>query len=324
MVFVIDLAQNLARDLMNTPANLMTPTIFSLKAAELLAKMPNVTVKIHDKSWAEKQSMNAFLSVARGSSEPLQFLEIIYQGSNPLEKPVALVGKGVTFDSGGISIKPSAGMSLMKADMGGAAVVLAALRAIVLKSLPINVVVGIPLTENMPSGSATKPGDVVVARNGVSIEIDNTDAEGRLILADAINYIGETHNPQAVVELSTLTGAMDVALGPGFAGVFTKSDKLWNELNEAGLKAGDPFWRMPMDDVYESLIKSQVADLKNAGPRSAGACTAAIFLQNFAYPNIPYAHIDIAGVMEEKKGVLAGLTGRPVRSIIEYVESLCK
>ena len=308
---------------MNTPANLMTPTIFSDKAVQLLKGLPNVTVEVYEKNWVEAENMGAFLSVSRGSNEPLKFLSISYQGSNSSENPIALIGKGVTFDSGGISIKPSTGMALMKADMGGAAVVLSAIHAIASKSLPVNVVAGIPLTENMPSGTATKPGDVVVARNGLSIEIDNTDAEGRLILADAINYIQDTYNPRCIVELSTLTGAMDVALGSGFAGVFSRSDTLWDKLNRAGISAGDKFWRMPMDKIYEELIMSDAADLKNAGPRQAGSCTAAIFLQNFVRGEVPFAHIDIAGVMEDKKSIFNGLTGRPVRSIIEFVENDC-
>ncbi|KAJ3056810.1 bleomycin hydrolase [Rhizophlyctis rosea] len=328
-------AQNHARKLAETPANLMTPTIFADTAKQLLSHLnnPNVTVNVHDHDWVVKQKMGAFLSVGRGSEEPLKFLEIIYSGGAKAETYVGLVGKGVTFDTGGISIKPSTDMAMMKGDMGGAAAVLGAMWGIAKLRVPANVVAVIPLTENMPSGRATKPGDVVWARNGKSIEVDNTDAEGRLILADAINYVSTTHRVSQIVELSTLTGAMDVALGSVFAGVFTTSDILWKELEEAGEKAGDPFWRMPLDDRYHEQIKSDVADLKNVGGRSAGSCTAAIFLKNFLGPNdknakkVPFAHIDIAGVMHNRgpSGYLSkGMTGRPTRSIIELVRNLAE
>ncbi|KAJ3260328.1 hypothetical protein HK103_000963 [Boothiomyces macroporosus] len=299
---------------METPANYMTPTIFCEKATEFFKGIPNVQVIIRDRSWAEEQKMGAFISVSNGSSQPLKFLEIRYNG-------------GVTFDSGGISIKPSTGMAMMKGDMGGAAVVLSSLHGVASLGLPLNVVASIPLTENMPSGSATKPGDVVIASNGLSIEVDNTDAEGRLILADAIYYTAKTFKPHTLIELSTLTGAMDVALGTGYAGVFTNSDIVWEELLFAGLKTGDEFWRMPLSDVYAPQIKSKVADLKNVGGRGAGSCTAALFLKSFIPEGskVGFAHIDIAGVMhnEAPSDLLgAGMTGRPTRSIIEFCKRL--
>ncbi|KAJ3059666.1 hypothetical protein HDU99_006252 [Rhizoclosmatium hyalinum] len=216
-------------------------------------------------------------------------------------------------------------MALMKGDMGGAAVVVGAIEAIAKLGLPINVVACIPLTENMPSGTATKPGDVVFAMNGKSIEVDNTDAEGRLILADAINYTCKTFKPKKLVEFSTLTGAIDVALGYPYAGVFTQSDSLWKGLESASKTAGDGLWRMPMDvDAYKPQIKSDVADLKNVGGRSAGSCTAAVFLQEFVEEGVEFAHIDIAGVMKQSGsyGILPkGMTGRPVRAIVEYVKT---
>ncbi|KAJ3066674.1 hypothetical protein HDU98_010045 [Podochytrium sp. JEL0797] len=318
-------AQNTARHLMETPANLLTPTLFATRIQSLFHSFPNTTIHVHDQPWIESHNMNSFLSVSRGSAEPPRFVEIKYQG-NPTSTdfPIALVGKGVTFDSGGISIKPSAGMSLMKGDMGGAAVVTGAMEAIAKLQLPINIVACIPMTENMPSGTATKPGDVVIAMNGKSIEVDNTDAEGRLILADAINYACKTYSPKQIVELATLTGAMDVALGYPYAGVFTTSDTLWNQLDAAGKVSGEGLWRMPMDvDAYKSQIESTVADLKNVGGRSAGSITAAIFLQEFVEPGVEFAHIDIAGVMEQTGsfGFLPkGMTGRPVRAIVEYVK----
>ncbi|KAI9106213.1 cytosol aminopeptidase family, catalytic domain-containing protein [Phlyctochytrium arcticum] len=344
-------AQNIARTLMETPGNLMTPSIFCDRANELFGQDPKVEVVVRDEAWAREQEMGAFLSVARGSGEPLKFLELIYRGGAEGEAPLALVGKGVTFDSdiiqplGGISIKPSTDMAMMKGDMGGAACVLGSMSAIARLQPAVNVVAVIPLCENMPSGKATKPGDVVRARNGMTIEVDNTDAEGRLILADAIHYVSTTHQPHTVVELSTLTGAMDVALGGGFAGVFSTCDTLWQRLDQAGKVTGDRFWRMPLDSVYRKQIKSNVADLKNVGGRSAGSCTAAIFLKEFiptgdgksddskgsaateeeARPLVQFAHIDIAGVMHNRSGdkyIGAGMTGRPTRSIVEFVQEL--
>ncbi|KAJ3344879.1 hypothetical protein HDU83_004634 [Entophlyctis luteolus] len=340
-------AQNTARSLMETPANMMTPTIFCQRASSLFGNFQNVTVLAREKDWVESQHMGSFLSVARGSCEPLRFLEIHYTGDpkNSGKYPIGLVGKGVTFDTGGISIKPSTGMADMKGDMGGAAVVVGAMEAIVRLKLPINVVACIPLTENMPSGTATKPGDVVFAMNGKSIEVDNTDAEGRLILADAISYVCKKFSPESLVELSTLTGAMDVALGYPYAGVFTNSDRLWTDLEAASKTAGEGLWRMPMDvEAYSPQIKSNVADLKNVGGRSAGSCTAAVFLQNFVEEGVDFAHIgdisllnsdfmltidptDIAGVMKQtgSVGILAsGMTGRPVRAIAEFVKAAVK
>ncbi|ORY50839.1 hypothetical protein BCR33DRAFT_780745 [Rhizoclosmatium globosum] len=319
-------AQNTARHLMETPANFLTPILFAQRAQSLLSPLPSVSVTVRDESWIASQKMGSFLSVARGSAEPPRFLEIKYQGNkSSSDFPIGLVGKGVTFDTGGISIKPSNDMALMKGDMGGAAVVVGAIEAIAKLGLPINVVACIPLTENMPSGTATKPGDVVFAMNGKSIEVVDTDAEGRLILADAINYTCKTFKPKSLIEFSTLTGAIDVALGYPYAGVFTTSDSLWEGLNSAGKSAGDKLWRMPMDmDAYKSQIKSDAADLKNYGGRSAGSCTAAVFLQEFVEEGVEFAHIDIAGVMKQSGsyGILPkGMTGRPVRAIVEYVKT---
>ncbi|KAJ3089651.1 bleomycin hydrolase [Physocladia obscura] len=327
---ILAAAQNSARLLMETPANLLTPSLFAVRAKELLLSTnnKNIQVNIQDQKWIEHQKMLSFLSVGRGSAEPPKFLEIKYEGNKETNNkfPLALVGKGVTFDSGGISIKPSASMADMKGDMGGAAVVVGAIEAIAALNLPINIIACIPLTENMPSGTATKPGDVVIARNGKSIEIDNTDAEGRLILADAISYVCDTYSPAALVELSTLTGAIDVALGYPYAGVFTTSDALWHNLHGAARLAGEGFWRMPMDsDAYLPMIKSNVADLKNVGGRSAGSCTAAVFLQEFVGRGVEFAHIDIAGVMKQtgSHGILArGMTGRPVRALVEFAKNI--
>ncbi|KAF9305743.1 bleomycin hydrolase [Mortierella antarctica] len=357
-------AQNLARILMETPSNYMTPTKFverflkEVEAQGLDTKKLQVTVR--DQAWAEEMKMGAFLSVAKGSDEPLKFLEIQYHGGKSGDKPLALVGKGVTFDSGGISIKPSASMGMMKGDMGGAATVASAMWGIAALDLPINVVAGIPLCENMPSGKASKPGDVVTSMCGKTIEVDNTDAEGRLILADALTYISKTHKPHTLVDLATLTGAMDVALGGAYAGVFSTSDSLWSELNSAGEEAHEAFWRMPLHSVYlPQITTNTVADLINTGGRSAGSCTAAIFLREFVHGierddgfaqqegedstevgtkleetggdlkagSVRYAHIDIAGVMDTQSngGYHAkGMTGRPARALIEFAKKFNK
>jgi aminopeptidase len=236
--------------------------------------------------------------------------------------------------SGGISLKPSAHMDLMKGDMGGAATVAGALYGISKLQLPINVVAVTPLCENMPSGTATKPGDVTKAMNGKSIEILDTDAEGRLILADALYYISSKYNPKSLIDLATLTGAMDVALGDVFAGVFTNSDELWQDLEKAGKKTSDPFWRMPLDDGYlKEMQESFVADFNNLGKgRSGGACSAAAFLKEFVdgldkEDPIAWAHIDIAGVMDSQSTNgynIKGMSGRPTRSLVEYIRSLSK
>uniref|UniRef100_A0A1D1ZLX9 Cytosol aminopeptidase n=1 Tax=Anthurium amnicola TaxID=1678845 RepID=A0A1D1ZLX9_9ARAE len=332
-------AQNFARLLANSPANHMTPTIFTENVEAYLQNLSKVEVIIREKEWAEEKKMGSFLSVGRGSDEPSKFLEIHYKGGKEGDKPLALVGKGVTFDSGGISLKPPANMSAMKIDMGGGAAVSAALYGIAKLELPINVVVTVPLCENLPSGHATKPGDVIIAMNGKSIEVDNTDAEGRLILADALYYTSSTFKPHSLIDIATLTGAMVVALGTDkYSGVFSNSDKLWEDLLEAGKLTNDQFWRMPLDDFYKkAMTKSDVADYINASSsKYGGACTAAIFLKEFVYGlsdegtvgknitsadkekkekednvieniidkdadevnKIRYAHIDMAGVMD--------------------------
>ncbi|KAI8638931.1 cytosol aminopeptidase family, catalytic domain-containing protein [Parasitella parasitica] len=328
-------SQNVARMLMTSPANLMTPKLFSEEVAYLLAGLENVEVIVRDEEWAARQSMNAFLSVAKGSAEPLRFLEIHYKGGKKGDAVHGLVGKGVTFDAGGISLKPSNNMALMKGDMGGAATVAGALYGICKLQLPVNVVAVTPLCENMPSGTATKPGDVIKAMNGKSIEVLDTDAEGRLILADALYYVSSKYSPESLIDLATLTGAMDVALGDVFAGVFTNSNKLWHNLEKAGKVTADPFWRMPLNDGYlKEMQDSAVADLNNLGKgRSGGACSAASFLKEFVsglednQNKIDWAHIDIAGVMDSQgtDGYhIKGMSGRPTRSLIEYVRGLSK
>ncbi|UYV68354.1 LAP3 [Cordylochernes scorpioides] len=293
--------QNLARRLMETPANLMTPTKFA-EVAKSVLKVATVTVR--DKAWAEAQKMGSYLSVTQGTDEPPCFLEISYMTGRPEDKPVVLVGKGITFDSGGICLKPSSGMDKMRADMGGAACTLSTIYTLEQLGVPANVIGLIPLTENLINGKATKPGDVVVAMNGKSIQIDNTDAEGRLVLADALCY-AHTLNPQAILDMATLTGAMMVALGSGAAGVYTSSNHIWSLLQKSGGVTGDRVWRMPLWNHYSRQVgDSQLADLNNIGKygREGGCCTAAAFLREFVTTS-EWAHIDIAGVMEAKDEV---------------------
>uniref|UniRef100_A0AAX7U788 Cytosol aminopeptidase n=1 Tax=Astatotilapia calliptera TaxID=8154 RepID=A0AAX7U788_ASTCA len=312
--------QNLARLLMEAPANHITPTAFAKTIEEKLA--PHA-----DRAWIEEQQMGAFLSVSKGSEEPPVFLELHYNGSpDSKQPPLLLVGKGITFDSGGISLKPSASMDAMRADMGGAATVCASIVTAASLKLPVNIVGLAPLCENMPSGKATKPGDVVKAKNGKTIQVDNTDAEGRLILADALCY-GHVFNPRAIVNVATLTGAMDVALGSAAAGVFTNSDWLWEQLHRASVVTGDRVWRMPLFQHYtKQVTDSQLADLNNIGKysRSGGACTAAAFLREFV--KAPHwAHLDIAGVMSNKDEVpylRKGMSGRPTRTLVEPLDKL--
>lgn len=320
--------QNLARLLMEAPANHMTPTTFAAIIEERISSdAQQVTIQKRSKAWIEEQQMGAFLSVAQGSEEPPLFLELHYNGSpDASQTPLLLVGKGITFDSGGISLKPSQSMDAMRADMGGAATVCASVITAAALKLPVNLIGLAPLCENMPSGKATKPGDVVKAKNGKTIQVDNTDAEGRLILADALCY-GHTFNPKAIVNVATLTGAMDVALGSAATGVFTNSDWLWEQLHKASVVTGDRVWRMPLFQHYtRQVTDSQLADLNNIGKysRSGGACTAAAFLREFV--TAPHwAHLDIAGVMSNKDEVpylRKGMSGRPTRTLVEFAAGL--
>ncbi|KAI7862489.1 hypothetical protein BDF14DRAFT_1854591 [Spinellus fusiger] len=337
-------SQNLARMLMVSPGNLMTPKLFSDEIAYLLAGLDKTDVIVHDETWATKNNMNAFTCVAKGSHEPLRFLEVHYKGGKETDPVHALVGKGVTFDSGGISLKPCNNMDLMKGDLGGASTVMSAMHGIIRLGLPVNIVAVAPLCENMPSGNATKPGDVVKAMSGKSIEVLNTDAEGRLILADALYYVSSKYKLASILDVATLTGAIDVALGQVYAGVFTNSDDLWGKLNKAGQAVSDPFWRMPLHDGYlEGMKPSPVADINNLGKgRSGSSSSAAMFLKEFvvglesnldeekdkeAKDPVAWAHLDIAGVMDvdSTRGYnIKGMTGRPTRALIEYFRNLSK
>ncbi|KAJ2399462.1 hypothetical protein GGI23_002640 [Coemansia sp. RSA 2559] len=345
-------AQNFARDLMNAPANHMTPTGFAERVKTEFSKLGNVKVNVYDKTWAEEQRMGGLLAVSRGSDEPLRFVEIIYTGKKGKSAgddgvPLALVGKGITFDTGGYSLKPSKYMDLMKGDMGGGATVVAAMRAIAQLQLPIDVVATVPLCENMVSGGAVKVSDVYTSRAGLTVEVMNTDAEGRLVLADALHYTIEAHRPRAIVDVATLTGAMVVALGELYTGVFTPSPLLWATILQASASTDEPVWRMPLHDQWDAMLKSPVADLSNIGNKAeAGACTAAAFLRQFVGSGQPkpladssgvlrdqnndesiprWAHLDIAGPMEASASSgyhQKGLSGRPTRMLIELAQIL--
>lgn len=312
-------AQNLARKLGEMPSNIATPTYFTEQAKEYLDNLRNVKINVYDEKWAAKQKMGAFLAVAKGTHEPAKFLVIEYTGGNPEDKPFAVIGKGITFDSGGISLKPSNGMGAMRGDCSGAAAAIGALYGIATLELPVNAVAVTPLTENMPGGDAIKPADVVFASNGKSIEVDNTDAEGRMILADALVYTEKTFQPHTVVDLATLTGAMMVALGEHYVGTFTRSDELFEQLDAAGKTTEERFWRMPLDDKYKNQIKSSLADVKNVGGRPAGSITAALFLSEFITLE-RWAHLDIAGAAWTSKASEykpKGNIGVPVRALIQ-------
>ncbi|XP_022903547.1 cytosol aminopeptidase-like isoform X2 [Onthophagus taurus] len=318
-------SQNFARFLSDTPSNLMTPSIFCQNVEEALKNL-NIKIEIHDKKWAEELGMGSFLSVNKGSDEPPKFLELTY--TNAVDKPMVLIGKGVTFDAGGISLKPATCMDEMRGDMGGAACVVATLQAVAAMKLEANLKVLVPLVENMPSGSATKPGDVVRAMNGKTICVDNTDAEGRLILADALVY-SKRFVPKWILDVATLTGAMRVALGNAAAGVFTNSDELYRLLQEAGAKTGDRVWRFPLWDHYSTQItKYDAFDVNNVGKaKGGGSCTAAAFLKEFVPENTDWIHMDIAGVMGPDCGVKylpKGMSGRPTRTLIEFIRSQVK
>ncbi|KAL1122893.1 hypothetical protein AAG570_003218, partial [Ranatra chinensis] len=319
-------AQNLARRLSDAPSNFMTPTKFAETANSELS-CHGVTVTAHNKDWALDKKMGAFLSVAQGSVEPLKFLEMTYKGGSQGQNPIVLVGKGITFDTGGISLKPSNKMDEMRGDMGGAACVVATMQAIAALKIPINVIGLTPLCENMPSGHATKPGDIVTAMNGKNIIVDNTDAEGRLILADALCYAA-SFNPSFTLDIATLTGAMRVALGGVLTGVFTNSDYHWEELKKAGSITGDRVWRFPLYKEFTKRVTAidyHAADVNNVGKGTGGgACTAAAFLKEFAPPK-NWMHLDIAGVMGPDSDIpylQKGMTGRPTRTLVEFLMRL--
>ncbi|MEO3691125.1 leucyl aminopeptidase [Roseateles paludis] len=307
----------LARECANRPGNHATPSHLASVAVDL-GKRHDLKVEVLDRKQVERLGMGSFLAVAKGSDEPLKFIVAQYHGAAKTQAPVVLVGKGITFDSGGISLKPGAEMDEMKFDMGGAASVLGALRAVAELRPKLNLVVIVPACENMPSGRALKPGDVVTSMSGQTIEILNTDAEGRLILCDALTY-AERFKPSVVVDVATLTGACVIALGGVRSGMFANDDEVAGALSTAGEAALDPCWRMPLDEAYDDALKSNFADMANVGSRAGGAVTAAKFLQRFA-GKFRWGHLDIAGTAW-KGGAAKGATGRPVGLLTHFVLS---
>ena len=283
----------LARNLVHEPPNVLGPEQFAHEAKAL--QDFGVKVEILDEEKLEKLGMGALLAVAKGSVRPARMAVMKWNGGGKSQQPVALVGKGVVFDTGGISIKPAGSMQDMKADMGGAAAVTGLMKAAALRKAKCNIVGVIGLVENMPDGEAYRPGDIITAMSGTTVEIVNTDAEGRLVLADLLWYAQQTFKPGVMINLATLTGAIMVALGQDYAGLFANDDRLASQLSAAGEVSGEKLWRMPMGVAYDRLIKSRFADIKNSGGRFGGAITAAQFLQKFVR-DVPWAHLDIAGV----------------------------
>jgi len=310
-------AANLARWLTNEPGNQINPTTFS-KHAVKLAEECDLEITILDEDKMEQIGMNAVLAVAQGSSHPAKFIVLNHRGSpDPTARPIALVGKGVTFDSGGISLKPAKSMEEMKTDKAGACSVLAAMQAISKLKVAANVVAVMPIVENLPGGKAQRPGDVVKSLSGKTIEVINTDAEGRLILADALTYARQEFDARCLVDIATLTGACVVALGHLRAGLFSNDDDFCADLMLAADRCGERLWRLPLDREYRKDIESQIADVKNVGSRWGGAIVAAKFLEEFV-DNTPWCHIDMAGIdLFHEKNEIEGPSGFGVRTLVE-------
>jgi leucyl aminopeptidase len=306
----------LTKTLGNLPGNICTPTYLAAKALALGKEHKSIKTSVLEEKDMQKLGMGSFLSVTRGSEQPAKLITMEYHGADKKQKPVVLVGKGVTFDSGGISLKPGAEMDEMKYDMCGAASVLGIMQAIAEMELKLNVVGVIPTCENLPSGKATKPGDIVTSMSGQTIEILNTDAEGRLILCDALTYSAK-FNPDTVIDIATLTGACVIALGHVASGLFSNEDKLAQELLAAGEQTYDRAWQLPLWEEYQPLLDSNFADMQNIGGRAGGTITAACFLSRFA-KDYRWAHLDIAGTAW-KSGKEKGATGRPVPLLAQYL-----
>jgi len=317
-------AQNLARRLEDTPGNLMNPSIFAQNAIDALCPC-GVQVEVRDRDWIESKKMSAFLSMSKGSCEPPLFLEVGYCAAKPSDMPVVLTGKGVTFDTGGICLKPSEGMSEFRGDVSGAAVCVAVLKAIATMALPINVTALIPLCENMIGGMAMKPGDVVLGGNGKTIRIEDTDNDGRLILADALHF---SHNfkPCMIINIASLTAGMKYALGTSSCGLFTKSNQIWGEFDRAGLETGDRMWRFPIWKYFTSKVTDYVGvDVNNVGKGVGGEpCLGAAFLQEFI-PQTEFVHIDISGAGLISNGIghpylrKGSMSGRPTRTVAQFL-----
>jgi leucyl aminopeptidase len=306
----------LSRDLANLPPNLCTPRYMATRAQGLAKEFPSIKTKILDEKGIKALKMGAFLAVTQGSDQPPRLIVCEYRGAKKNAAPICLVGKGITFDSGGISLKDPPAMDEMKFDMSGGAAVLGAMRAIAELKLPINLVVIVATCENLPSGGAVKPADIVTTMSGQTVEILNTDAEGRLILCDAITY-SRRFKPAAVVDVATLTGACIVALGNHFSGLMSNDEALADELQSAGVRADDRAWRLPIGEEYVDQLKSNFADIANVGGREGGACTAASFLWKFA-KDLKWAHLDVAGTAW-LSGAQKGSTGRPVPLLVDFL-----
>jgi leucyl aminopeptidase len=310
----------LTRELVTEPANIIYPESFVARVKESIGGL-GIDVEVLDKAAMEKLGMGALLGVAQGSIREARLLVLKWNGGGDTA-PVAFVGKGVTFDTGGISIKPAAGMEAMKWDMGGAGAVVGAMKALAGRKAKANVVGICGLVENMPGGNAQRPGDVVTTMSGQTVEVINTDAEGRLVLADAIAYVQREFKPAAVIDLATLTGAILVALGHEYAGLFSNDDALAAKLQKAGEESGDQLWRMPLAEPFDRMIDSPIADMKNVGPREGGSITAAQFIKRFVEDGTKWAHIDMAGKAWADKPSATyekGATGFGVRLLDQYV-----
>jgi len=306
----------LSRDLANLPPNVCTPTYLGSRAQALTKDFPSIKTKLFDASGIKALKMGAFLAVTQGSAEPPRLIVCEYRGGKKNTAPICLVGKGITFDSGGISLKDPPAMDEMKFDMSGAATVIGTLRAVAELRLPINVVVIVASCENMPGGRAVKPADIVTTMSGQTVEVLNTDAEGRLVLCDAITY-SRRFKPAAVIDVATLTGACVIALGNHFSGLMSNNEALADELESAGVRADDRAWRMPIGEEYVEQLKSNFADIANVGGREGGACTAASFLSKFA-KDLHWAHLDVAGTAW-LGGAHKGSTGRPVPLLVDFL-----
>jgi leucyl aminopeptidase len=315
---VVSEAVYMARDLVNGPSNEVTPTVL-VKKAEQIAKDCGMEIQVLEVSQAEAMGMGAFTAVAKGSQEPGKFITLEYNKGKGFDT-IALVGKGITFDSGGISIKPAERMERMKDDMSGAAAVLAAMQAVSKLQLPLHLIAVMPTTENLPSGKAYKPGDILKTLSGQTVEVISTDAEGRLILSDALTY-SLRYQPKAIIDLATLTGACIIALGDDVIGLFGNDDPLLNRIEEASRKTGEKVWRLPLWDEFFEYLKSDVADFRNVGTRAAGAIIGAIFLSKFV-GKIPWVHLDIAGpasIEKERPYIPKGGTGVGVRLLVQLL-----
>src|SRR6202011_3132619 len=306
----------LSRDLANLPPNVCTPTYLGTRAQALAKDFPSIKTKVLDENGIKALKMGAFLAVTQGSDQPPRLIVCEYRGDKKSAAPICLVGKGITFDSGGISLKDPPAMDEMKFDMSGGAAVLGAMRAIAGLKLPINLVAIVATCENMPSGGAVKPADIVTTMSGQTVEVLNPDAEGRLILCDAITY-SRRFKPAAVVDVATLTGACVIALGNHFSGLMGNDENLTTELSAAGVRADDRAWRLPIGDEYVDQLKSNFADIANVGGREGGACTAASFLWKFA-KDLQWAHLDVAGTAW-LSGSQKGSTGRPVPLLVDFL-----